>query len=166
MFNYYRDDTYKKSNNKTTNSSVPSAAAPRSFNGTNRSETVSHLMKMSNRGYGNPTGQYNNIKLPSVMTTKTTTTTKLITSTTTTTTTTSTNSSNKLSSISMISSRQINSTTQGSKKNLISTSTHRCRACCIIAARASGINIKPIPKYYLEKNSINTKNQSIGIWIP
>ncbi|XP_011313285.1 ubiquitin carboxyl-terminal hydrolase 36 [Fopius arisanus] len=42
-------DESRKSNHTT---SAPSAAAPRSFNGTNRSETVSHLLKMSHRGYG------------------------------------------------------------------------------------------------------------------
>ncbi|XP_024889248.1 ubiquitin carboxyl-terminal hydrolase 36-like isoform X1 [Temnothorax curvispinosus] len=35
-----------------TSNSTPSAAAVRNFNGTNRSDTVSHLMKMSHRGYG------------------------------------------------------------------------------------------------------------------
>ncbi|KAG7189421.1 hypothetical protein KM043_017125 [Ampulex compressa] len=34
------------------NSTTPSAAALRDFNGTNRSDTVSHLLKMSHRGYG------------------------------------------------------------------------------------------------------------------
>ncbi|EFN76140.1 ubiquitin carboxyl-terminal hydrolase 36 isoform X2 [Harpegnathos saltator] len=38
-----------KSNQSTT---TPSAAAVRDFNGTNRSDTVSHLQKMSYRGYG------------------------------------------------------------------------------------------------------------------
>lgn len=38
---------------------TPSAAALRDFNGTNRSDTVSHLLKMSHRGYGNSSGQYN-----------------------------------------------------------------------------------------------------------
>lgn len=35
------------------NNMTPSAAALRDFNGTNRSDTVSHLLKMSHRGYGN-----------------------------------------------------------------------------------------------------------------
>ncbi|XP_071579598.1 ubiquitin carboxyl-terminal hydrolase 36 isoform X2 [Temnothorax nylanderi] len=35
-----------------TSNSTPSAAAVRDFNGTNRSDTVSHLLKMSHRGYG------------------------------------------------------------------------------------------------------------------
>ncbi|XP_034192188.1 ubiquitin specific peptidase 36 [Osmia lignaria lignaria] len=34
------------------NSTTPSVAALRDFNGTNRSDTVSHLLKMSHRGYG------------------------------------------------------------------------------------------------------------------
>ncbi|EFN62098.1 Ubiquitin carboxyl-terminal hydrolase 42 [Camponotus floridanus] len=34
------------------NNTTPSAAAVRDFNGTNRSDTVSHLLKMSHRGYG------------------------------------------------------------------------------------------------------------------
>ncbi|KAG8041228.1 hypothetical protein G9C98_002216 [Cotesia typhae] len=42
----------KKSNHTSNNNSTPSAAAPRNFNGTNRSDTVSHLYKMSHRGYG------------------------------------------------------------------------------------------------------------------
>ncbi|XP_032664961.1 ubiquitin carboxyl-terminal hydrolase 36-like isoform X2 [Odontomachus brunneus] len=43
-----REDS--KSNQSST---TPSAAAVRDFNGTNRSDTVSHLQKMSYRGYGN-----------------------------------------------------------------------------------------------------------------
>ncbi|XP_053970950.1 ubiquitin carboxyl-terminal hydrolase 36-like isoform X2 [Hylaeus volcanicus] len=43
-----KEDINKGSQNNTT----PSAAALRDFNGTNRSETVSHLLKMSHRGYG------------------------------------------------------------------------------------------------------------------
>ncbi|XP_076619386.1 ubiquitin specific peptidase 36 isoform X2 [Colletes latitarsis] len=43
-----KEDINKSSQNNTT----PSAAALRDFNGTNRSETVSHLLKMSHRGYG------------------------------------------------------------------------------------------------------------------
>ncbi|XP_063995854.1 ubiquitin carboxyl-terminal hydrolase 36 [Diachasmimorpha longicaudata] len=44
----------KEENRKSNHTSAPSAAAPRNFNGTNRSETVSHLLKMSHRGYGSP----------------------------------------------------------------------------------------------------------------
>ncbi|XP_060811363.1 ubiquitin carboxyl-terminal hydrolase 36 [Bombus pascuorum] len=43
-----KEDIHKISQNNTT----PSAAALRDFNGTNRSDTVSHLLKMSHRGYG------------------------------------------------------------------------------------------------------------------
>ncbi|XP_043274573.1 ubiquitin carboxyl-terminal hydrolase 36 [Venturia canescens] len=46
------DNKEGKSLNSNTNAQTMSAAAPRNFNGTNRSETVSHLLKMSNRGYG------------------------------------------------------------------------------------------------------------------
>lgn len=35
---------------------TPNAAAVRDFNGTNRSDTVSHLLKMSHRGYGSSSG--------------------------------------------------------------------------------------------------------------
>ncbi|XP_012218375.1 ubiquitin carboxyl-terminal hydrolase 36 [Linepithema humile] len=38
---------------KSNQSTTPSAAAVRDFNGTNRSDTLSHLQKMSHRGYGN-----------------------------------------------------------------------------------------------------------------
>ncbi|XP_066595490.1 ubiquitin carboxyl-terminal hydrolase 36 isoform X2 [Prorops nasuta] len=45
--------TDKEDNNKNQSSNnPPSAAAPRNFSGTNRSDTVSHLQKMSHRGYG------------------------------------------------------------------------------------------------------------------
>ena len=46
--------TDKEDVNKSThqNNTTPSAAAVRDFNGTNRSDTVSHLLKMSHRGYG------------------------------------------------------------------------------------------------------------------
>lgn len=47
----FREDT-KASQSGT----APSAAAVRDFNGTNRSETVSHLLKMSHRGYGSSSG--------------------------------------------------------------------------------------------------------------
>ena len=43
-----KEDVNKSNQNNTT----PSAAAVRDFNGTNRSDTVSHLLKMSHRGYG------------------------------------------------------------------------------------------------------------------
>ncbi|XP_050575626.1 ubiquitin carboxyl-terminal hydrolase 36 [Bombus affinis] len=43
-----KEDIHKISQNNST----PSAAALRDFNGTNRSDTVSHLLKMSHRGYG------------------------------------------------------------------------------------------------------------------
>ncbi|XP_050480458.1 ubiquitin carboxyl-terminal hydrolase 36 [Bombus huntii] len=43
-----KEDIHKISQNNGT----PSAAALRDFNGTNRSDTVSHLLKMSHRGYG------------------------------------------------------------------------------------------------------------------
>ncbi|XP_071870273.1 ubiquitin specific peptidase 36 [Bombus fervidus] len=43
-----KEDVHKISQNNST----PSAAALRDFNGTNRSDTVSHLLKMSHRGYG------------------------------------------------------------------------------------------------------------------
>lgn len=46
-----REDT-KASQSSTT----PSAAAERGFNGTNRSDTVSHLMKLSHHGYGSSSG--------------------------------------------------------------------------------------------------------------
>ncbi|XP_033321302.2 ubiquitin specific peptidase 36 [Megalopta genalis] len=46
-----KEDINKISHNNTT----PSAAALRDFNGTNHSETVSHLLKMSHRGYGSST---------------------------------------------------------------------------------------------------------------
>ncbi|XP_076758873.1 ubiquitin specific peptidase 36 isoform X2 [Xylocopa sonorina] len=39
-------------NKATLNNTTPSAAALRDFNGTNRSDTVSYLLKMSHRGYG------------------------------------------------------------------------------------------------------------------
>jgi len=38
------------------NSTTPNAAAVRDFNGTNRSDTVSYLVKMSHRGYGSSSG--------------------------------------------------------------------------------------------------------------
>ncbi|XP_076248250.1 ubiquitin specific peptidase 36 isoform X3 [Calliopsis andreniformis] len=45
--------TDKEEVNKNNQSNTtPSAAAVRDFNGTNRSDTVSHLLKMSHRGYG------------------------------------------------------------------------------------------------------------------
>lgn len=37
-------------------STTPSAAAVRDFNGTNRSDIVSNLLKMSQRGYGSSSG--------------------------------------------------------------------------------------------------------------
>ncbi|XP_016904376.2 ubiquitin carboxyl-terminal hydrolase 36 [Apis cerana] len=43
-----KEDVHKINQNNNT----PSAAALRNFNGTNRSDTVSHLLKMSHRGYG------------------------------------------------------------------------------------------------------------------
>ncbi|XP_003704791.1 ubiquitin specific peptidase 36 isoform X2 [Megachile rotundata] len=43
-----KEDVNKANQNNTT----PSVAALRDFNGTNRSETLSHLLKMSHRGYG------------------------------------------------------------------------------------------------------------------
>ncbi|XP_031846281.1 ubiquitin specific peptidase 36 isoform X2 [Nomia melanderi] len=46
-----KEDINKNSHNNGT----PSAAALRDFNGTNRSETLSHLLKMSHRGYGSST---------------------------------------------------------------------------------------------------------------
>ncbi|KAK2584175.1 hypothetical protein KPH14_006604 [Odynerus spinipes] len=44
-----KEDTIKCNQSNTT----PSAAALRDFNGTNRSDTVSNLLRMSHRGYGN-----------------------------------------------------------------------------------------------------------------
>lgn len=35
---------------------TPSVAAMRDFNGTNRSDTVSHLLKLSHRGYSSSVG--------------------------------------------------------------------------------------------------------------
>lgn len=55
FFHFYREDVNKVNQNSTT----PSVAALRDFNGTNRSDTVSHLLKMSHRGYGSSSGQYN-----------------------------------------------------------------------------------------------------------
>ncbi|XP_012276201.1 ubiquitin carboxyl-terminal hydrolase 36 isoform X1 [Orussus abietinus] len=46
--NSAKEDAAKLSNHAAT----LSVAAPRNFNGTNRSDTVSHLLKMSHRGYG------------------------------------------------------------------------------------------------------------------
>ncbi|XP_034937422.1 ubiquitin carboxyl-terminal hydrolase 36 [Chelonus insularis] len=46
------DNKEEKKFNHINSSSTPSAAAPRNFNGTNRSDTVSQLFKMSHRGYG------------------------------------------------------------------------------------------------------------------
>lgn len=54
VFLFFREG---KSSNQNSNTPAPSAAAPRNFNGTNRSETVSHLLKFSHRGYGK-SGQY------------------------------------------------------------------------------------------------------------
>ncbi|KAK0172824.1 hypothetical protein PV328_006095 [Microctonus aethiopoides] len=45
-------DENKKSNHTAHTNSAPSAAAPRNFSGTNRSDTVSQLLKLSHRGYG------------------------------------------------------------------------------------------------------------------
>lgn len=53
-FLFLREDTKLNQNNATL-----SAADVRDFNGTNRSDTVSHLLKMSNRGYASFSGQYN-----------------------------------------------------------------------------------------------------------
>lgn len=50
---YFREDIKSNQNNTT-----PSAAAVRDFNGTNRSDTVSHLLKMSHRGYGSNSGKH------------------------------------------------------------------------------------------------------------
>ena len=47
-----REDTKSNQNNTT-----PSAAAVRNFNGTNDSDAVSHLLKMSHRGYGSSSGK-------------------------------------------------------------------------------------------------------------
>ncbi|XP_076280574.1 ubiquitin specific peptidase 36 isoform X1 [Lasioglossum baleicum] len=47
--------TDREDSNKSHNNTTPSAAALRDFNGTNHSETVSHLLKMSHRGYGSST---------------------------------------------------------------------------------------------------------------
>lgn len=43
----FREDTKASQSGAT-----PNAAAVRDFNGTNRSDTVSHLLKMSHRTYG------------------------------------------------------------------------------------------------------------------
>lgn len=42
--------------------STPNAAEMRSFNGTNRSDTVVQLQKQSTWGYGNTNGKYRLIK--------------------------------------------------------------------------------------------------------
>lgn len=55
---HFSEDSGKFSYNST-----PNAAAFRDFNGTNRSETVSHLLKTSHRGYGSNSGQYMNKKI-------------------------------------------------------------------------------------------------------
>lgn len=52
FYSFLREDP--KSNQ---GSMTPSAAAVRDFNGTNRSDTVSHLQKMSYRGYGSSSGE-------------------------------------------------------------------------------------------------------------
>ncbi|XP_076248249.1 ubiquitin specific peptidase 36 isoform X2 [Calliopsis andreniformis] len=43
---------WEEVNKNNQSNTTPSAAAVRDFNGTNRSDTVSHLLKMSHRGYG------------------------------------------------------------------------------------------------------------------
>ncbi|XP_017885746.1 ubiquitin carboxyl-terminal hydrolase 36 [Ceratina calcarata] len=46
-------------NSNTTTTTTPSAAAVRNFNGTNQSDTVSHLLRMSLRRYGNSVVNWN-----------------------------------------------------------------------------------------------------------
>lgn len=52
LYVFFREDSKSNQSNTT-----PSAAAVRDFNGTNRSDTVSHLQKMSYRGYGSSSGK-------------------------------------------------------------------------------------------------------------
>jgi hypothetical protein len=54
---FSRDESNGNNSRSNIQSVTPSAAEMRSFNGTNRSDTVSHLQKSSQSAYGNTNGK-------------------------------------------------------------------------------------------------------------